>query len=1056
MLAAQLTQLSPHESMQKTANLLREDERTLHLAAALALADRPSSERILWVVDQFEEVFTLCRDEEERSLFLVNLVYAASAPGGCNVVVLTLRADFYPRCAAYPALAQQLAARQYLVSPLDREGLRQVIVEPAAKVGLELEPGLAETILNDVESQPGALPLLEFALLELWRRRSGRRLTLQGYRDAGGVHRAIATTADSVFLRFSPQEQEIVRHILLRLTQPGEGTEDTRRRAAYDELLSTSAMPEAVEEVLTTLVRERLLTTSTDPSEQERWVDVSHEALIRGWPTLRAWIEQDREGLREHRRVTEAAQEWQRHDREEDYLYRGASLARAVEWREAHRAALNDLEEIFLQASVDLRERQEEAERERDQRELQAARALAEAEAAAQRERADAARGREQQAHAVAAAERRRTRMTRLFSAVLVLLFVASGLVAVLAVRAQATATNETRAAQAQRVAAESGEALSTDPELGLLLGIEAVKLKDTPQTEAALSQALAEAPERRELPLPGPSGSDLANYFALLDLRTYANPNSVAFSPDGRAVVTTSGDGAARIWDWRSGRLLQKLQNHPSLRLGGNVGIESAAFSPDGRELAAAVLNQTVQIWDWHRRAVVQTLRESGDFNPTSVNFSPDGRYIVAAALDAAVQIWDRRTGKIVRTLPGGETYSASFSPDGRYILTAPQIWDWRRDVLVKTLPGAGSLNTRILYASFNPDGRYVITTNSDHMARIWDWRRGRSIPTPATGSSDITDAAFSPDGQEIVTASIGDTTQIWDWRHGRVVQTLAGHTDTGTSVAFSPDGRYVVTTSFDEKARVWDWQNGVTQIPASRRSRALQQLERLLVRNSTVTPDGHCIVEKGQNGTLEVQDQRRTKVSWRLVQSGVVEIGGSFSPDGRYVLATTSSGAALIWDWRHPTPLSSFGGATSSTIAPIVASFSPDGKDVLTMGDGQTAQVWDWRSHALLKTLPNAALGMNFDPSGAYVAAVGVDGTVRVWDWRTGTLVVRLAPPGESAVEAAFTRDGRSLLVLYKDGTGRIYPWGDLQPRPGLLAFAEGRATRTLTPQERSEFLP
>jgi energy-coupling factor transporter ATP-binding protein EcfA2 len=241
-LATQLAVLDTGRSMQATLDNLASDHRTLHLAVSLALgADAPSS-RVVIIVDQLEEAFTLCSDERERSQFFANLLYAAFAGGDQTLVVLTMRADFYARCAEYPGLAQSTAGSLALVGPMDADELRQAIEEPARRVGLFLETGLVQTILDDIGPDPGALPLLEHALLEIWRRRVGGQLTLEGYVESGRVAGALAQRAESVFSDLTPQQQQVARRTLLRLTQPGEGTQDTRRRVTRGELTPPKAM----------------------------------------------------------------------------------------------------------------------------------------------------------------------------------------------------------------------------------------------------------------------------------------------------------------------------------------------------------------------------------------------------------------------------------------------------------------------------------------------------------------------------------------------------------------------------------------------------------------------------------------------------------------------------------------------------------------------------------------------------------------------------------------------------------------------------------------------
>jgi len=261
-LALHFAKLFPEKgAVEEILDRLLDDPRALHLLVGLALVDSPDR-RVVWVIDQFEEVFTLCNDEKERTAFLENLLYASSIPDGQCIVLLTMRADFLAKCAAWPGLAERIAAQQFLVSPMAPDMHRLVIEEPARRVGLEFESGLVETILLDVGDAPGALPLLEYALTELWKRRRGNRLTARDYHESGGVQGALAEKAEKIFDEFSPNEQEILRRIMLRLTHLGEGTEDTRRRAAMEELITKPDEGDAVQRVVRVLADARLLTTT--------------------------------------------------------------------------------------------------------------------------------------------------------------------------------------------------------------------------------------------------------------------------------------------------------------------------------------------------------------------------------------------------------------------------------------------------------------------------------------------------------------------------------------------------------------------------------------------------------------------------------------------------------------------------------------------------------------------------------------------------------------------------------------------------------------------------
>ncbi len=343
-LAASLT--SDVETVTATATLmddLASDSRSLDLAVTRRLR-RTGGEKLLLVVDQFEELFTLCKDEAERQAFVENLLTAvAEEKAGPTIMVITLRADFYHHCAQFDALRLALEKHQAFIGPLSAGELRQAIEGPAQAGEWSLENGLVDLMLRDAGDEPGALPLLSHALLETWRRRSGRTLTLAGYSDAGGVHGAIATTADRVYEGLSAEQQAIARNIFLRLTELGEGTQDTRRRASISELTSGSSPVAELQAVLKTLADRRLVTTEQDTAE------VAHEALIREWPRLHQWLEENRDSLRLHRRISDAAAAWERNGRAPEWVYSGRRLQRAVEWSQEHAGEMSAQERDFLQ-----------------------------------------------------------------------------------------------------------------------------------------------------------------------------------------------------------------------------------------------------------------------------------------------------------------------------------------------------------------------------------------------------------------------------------------------------------------------------------------------------------------------------------------------------------------------------------------------------------------------------------------------------------------------------------------------------------------------------------
>ena len=300
--------------------------------------------RVLLVVDQFEEVFTACRDPAERTAFLDALVGLAEDREPHAQVVIAMRADFYGRCAAHDGLARLIGANQVLVGPMRRDELRRAIEEPARRVGLRVEPSLTDALISDVLDAPGGLPLLSAALLEQWREREGRTMRHATYERTGGVHGAVGRLAEHTYARLGEPERQAARRILMRLADAGEQESAfVRRRVPLDELDPGRDAPTAA--ALEALIDSRLVTADEDTLE------VAHEALLSEWPRLRSWLEEDTEGRRLHQHLTHAALDWQAAGREPGELYRGARLASALDWSAGHEEDLNALERGFLDES---------------------------------------------------------------------------------------------------------------------------------------------------------------------------------------------------------------------------------------------------------------------------------------------------------------------------------------------------------------------------------------------------------------------------------------------------------------------------------------------------------------------------------------------------------------------------------------------------------------------------------------------------------------------------------------------------------------------------------
>src|SRR6266487_1344924 len=359
---------SLHEDFTRVSDPKRA-KRALHLLACQLV--QASQRKVILVVDQFEEVFTLTTSEEERQQFLDLLVTAVTEPRGPVLVILTLRADFYDRPMQYPKLYQLIDAHHIAVLPMEGENLRRVIERPAQlpDVQLTFEGDLVGDLLFEMRGQAGALPLLQFTLDQLFERRSDHCLTLSAYRELGGVKGALSQHAEKTYVALPSEEHcRLARALFVRLIDPGVTEEDTtRRRAMFSEFtLRDTIQTCLLQETIDAFISARLLTANEIAGVTT--IEVSHEALIREWPRLAEWIQARRNDILLQRKISEDAAEWEKHGRPVDRLYRGTQLVEAEAWEERNKPSINEL--AFLQHSAAEVEYQKQAEYTRQAKEL--------------------------------------------------------------------------------------------------------------------------------------------------------------------------------------------------------------------------------------------------------------------------------------------------------------------------------------------------------------------------------------------------------------------------------------------------------------------------------------------------------------------------------------------------------------------------------------------------------------------------------------------------------------------------------------------------------------
>ncbi|MBI4510176.1 MAG: protein kinase [Deltaproteobacteria bacterium] len=935
---------------------------------------------LILVVDQLEELFTLCPGREERVEFARVLVEVARSAEDSTRVVVTLRDDFLVRTQELSPFRERLNQGIVLITTPARDDLLRILVSPALRAGYDFEDkDLPLEMVAAVADKPSALALLSFTAAKLWelRDRHFKQLPRRVYTAMGGVGGALARHAEETIALMTLDEQALVREAFRHLVT-AEGTRAVVTRSELSQVLRGGERAEAVVEKL---IAARLLSAQEGEGGEER-VEVVHEALLAAWPRVSAWRQEDREGARMRDQLRAAARQWTDRGRPNGLLWRGDALTEYRLWRGRYPGMLTEAEEAFARASV-----------------------------------ADSARSRRARTLVVAGS----------FLALTIGLFVLFQL------RLHADRSAAQAKAQLAENYMEQGRQalLSGDAHRALLFLNEAYQMGvRTPSLNVMLGAALRPFEALRAV-LPhgakvwhvsfSPDGArvvtscqdgkariwEVATGKLLTTLSGHkADVFRAAFDPTGTRVVTASWDKTARIWDATDGRLLHELGGHEDMVL-------AAEFDRHGDFVATA--SAMARIWDARRGTLLATLLPGHEGGASNVAFSSDSRHLVTSGFDGAVKLWEIPGGKLVRTMTGhkAEVIRAAFSPDGTRIVTASwdntaKVWDAGSGALVCNALGH---QDKVDWAEFSPDGRRILTASSDKTARIWDAADGRRLVTLEGHAGKIFQARFTKNGERVITTSWDGSARIFDAMSGKKVGVIPGHASPLAWTELAPDDTVAVTASWDGTAMIWDLAPKALILSARHPARVL---------TASFDPQAKRFVTGSEDHAIRAWDATSGTLLWSSMHKGIVD-HVEYSPDGTRVLSASRDGTARIWDAATGKPTVSFTGHGGEVEA---AAFRADGERIVSVASDATIQIWRTSDGTVLsKWMKGPQNFVSFSPDGSLVATAGEDGMARLWDARNGQLVHSLSGHEDQVHSIRFSRDGDQLVTASADGTARTW---------------------------------
>ncbi len=972
-----------------------------------------NSELVL-LIDQFEELFTLVTDEEIRARFIQLIVKAVQTPTCRLKIIITLRADFYDRPLQYTGLSELMRDNTDIVLPLSLPEMEEAIIQPASRFGIQFEHGLVPRIIDDVNQQPGALPLLQFALTELFDKRDGYLLKIETYEEAGGVLGSLARRAEELYTSLDSFSQAAAQQMFMRLVSFAEGSEDTRRRVTRTELNIIATDKHIVQKVLDEFGKHRLLTFDYEPGTRTPTVEVAHEALIRVWDRLREWLQSSRDELRLHRRLSLATYEWVNAGKDKSFLPSGARLAQFESLVVSPIIKLTPDESAYIWASVAARQ---------------------------------------------SATQRLRN------------ILIGVSVAAVIAIALAVFAFDRQRAAEIQTVRANTEATVSRSRELAvtalrpdnrldlaLLLSLESLNTANTfearnslvtnleakPQLTHFLTahtdtiRALAYSPDGRLLASAGKDQSIIlwdtqTNQPVGQHLQGHTNwINALTFSPDSKILLSVSIDGTVRRWDVATGQQIGEPLNPKSTELW------SVAYNPDGKTFATGDKDGTILLWDGATGKLIGSPLAGHSDLVYALAYSPNGKMLASASGDGTIRLWNAKDSQPIGDPLAehkGSVLAIAFSPDGTRLASTGVdetviLWDPSTGEYIDEFPTGHTKRVKAL--SFSNDGTLLATASDDNTVRLWDTNTWQQVGQDLTGYSDhIWSMVFNPNKQSLAVTSADNAVMIWDLASNQpFIQAMVEQPNNVLAIVFSPNGKLYASgggsKGNDRLIHIWD----------AATDKELKTLPNVAgyVTDLAFSPDGNKLLSASSSNSLELWDISTAK------ELQVIELTGNnryipvaYSPDGHTIVSGNDDGDIELWDANTGKQIGKTLKGHSEAILSLA--FSADGKQLASASTDKTVILWDVTTQQPIgKPLvghTDEVWAVKFSPDNQLIATGSTDRTVRLWDAATHEPIGQpLIGHTDRVKSLVFTQDSSMLISGSQDNS--IILWDVAQKLP------------------------